>query len=72
MSIESRNGKAVWAARAATYGDELTDQITADAQRRMESWTARGRIPLHVRIMARLAGRPLPTPVREPERWRRP
>jgi hypothetical protein len=63
----SRQGKAAWAARALTYQEELADQIAEQAARDTALWAARGRAPLQVRLMARLARRPLqlPGPVRE-------
>lgn len=62
MSAKSAAGKATWTARAVTYRQDLTDGIAADATARVDSWTAAGRIPMGVRIMARLAGRPLRLP----------
>jgi hypothetical protein len=63
MSAKSRAGKEAWAARGTTYqqdfASQITDRITKDAQTCMEGWQASGRIPLRVRIMARLAGRRL-------------
>lgn len=66
MSAKGRSGKAAWAARAATYPEDLTNQIIKESKARMDEWTARGRIPARVRIMARLAGRPLRLPDDEP------
>ena len=72
MSDKSRAGKAAWAARAATYGEDLThqisDRVVAGSAARMDAWIAHGRIPMRVRIMARVAGRPLPAPDAEAER----
>lgn len=62
MSTKSRSGKAAWAVRAATYQEDLTKQITKDAQARMDEWSIRGRVPARVRIMARITGRPLRLP----------
>jgi hypothetical protein len=62
MSEKSKAGKAAWSARAATYPEELADQITKDSKARMAAWTAQERIPLRVRLMARLAGRPVRLP----------
>ena len=62
MSEKGSAGKAEWAARAATYPQELTESIRSDATARMDAWTARGRIPLRVRLMSRLAGRPVRLP----------
>lgn len=57
MSARGKAGKAAWKARAATYHKELAKQITEDSNARMNEWTARGRVPVRVRIMARLTGR---------------
>jgi hypothetical protein len=67
MSRRGRDGKAAWAARAATYQQELTDQITREAKASMDAWAARGRVPPRVRLASRLAGRPvrLPAETRE-------
>jgi len=62
MSRRGRAGKAAWAARAATYQQELTNQITDEAKADMDAWAARGRVPLRVRIASRLAGRPVRLP----------
>jgi hypothetical protein len=64
MSRRGRAGKAAWAARADTYQQELTEQITREAQANMDAWAARGRVPLRVRIASRLAGRPVRLPGR--------
>jgi hypothetical protein len=68
MSAKSQAGKAAWAARATTYRQDLTDRIAEDSKIRMDEWTARGRIPIRVRIMARLARRPVHLPVGEAQR----
>jgi hypothetical protein len=68
MSAKSRAGKATWAARAVTYRQDLTDRIAADATARTDAWNVAGRIPVRVRIMARLAGRPLRLPDSEARR----
>ena len=65
MSAKGRAGKEAWVARAATFDRDLTDQIMADATVRMGSWEAKGRIPLRVRVIARLAGRPVRLPERQ-------
>jgi hypothetical protein len=62
MSRRGRAGKAAWAARATTYEQELTDQITREAKASMDAWVARGRVPLRVRIMSRLSRRPVRLP----------
>ena len=62
MSTKSRAGKAAWARRAETYPHDLARRIERQAQARMKGWAARGQIPLHVRTMARLAGRPISLP----------
>jgi hypothetical protein len=62
MSEKSRAGKAVWATRAATYPEDLANQIAADSKARMGTWSERGRIPIRVRLMARLTGRPVRLP----------
>ena len=62
MSTKSRAGKAAWAARAATYHQDLADQIATDAQADMDRWAKRGRIPTRVRVMARLSGQRLQSP----------
>lgn len=59
MSAKGRAGRAEWAATVDTYPRELAERIVRDAAARMETWNARGRIPLRVRIMSRLAGRPV-------------
>jgi hypothetical protein len=59
MSAKSKVGKAECAERAARFRSELEEQIARDAADRMSRWAAAGRIPLHVRITARLAGRPV-------------
>jgi hypothetical protein len=68
MTTKSRAGKATWAARAVTYRQDLTDRIAADATARTKVWSVAGRIPVRVRIMARLAGRPVRLPDREAQR----
>jgi len=68
MSAKSRAGKAAWAARATTYRQDLTDRIAADATARTDAWSVAGRVPIRVRIMARLAGRPLRLSDREARR----
>lgn len=68
MSARSRAGKAAWAARAATYHNDLANQIAEDSKARMEAWFGRGRIPVRARIMGRLAGRPLRLPDGEARR----
>lgn len=65
MSAQSQAGKAAWMARAATYPQELSEQITAGACEDMHRWAARGRVPIRVRIMACLAGRPVQVPQQE-------
>lgn len=65
MSAKGRAAKAAWAARAGIYNRDLTDRIADDAKARMDAWEANGRIPLRVRITARLAGRPLRSRGRE-------
>ncbi len=65
MSEKSTSGKAAWMARAATYDDDLTTRITDNSKARMSAWTARGRIPVRVRIMARLAGHPVRLPAKK-------
>jgi hypothetical protein len=62
MSAKGKAGKAAWAERAARYPQDLTAEIVAQSEERMEAWAARGRIPMRVRIMARLSGRPLRLP----------
>lgn len=59
MSQKGRAGKAEWAARAATYEQDLTESIRRDAADRMAQWDRRGRIPLRVRLMAWLRRTPL-------------
>jgi hypothetical protein len=61
MTSKSRAGKAVWTTRASTYQQDLTDAIAEDSQARLNAWIARGRIPIRVRLMTRMAGRPLRT-----------
>ena len=62
MSKKSTAGKEVWATRAATYGEDLADEIAKRSTASMNAWTARGRIPLRVRLLARLSGRPVRLP----------
>jgi hypothetical protein len=62
MSEKSRAGKAAWATRAANHDEDLASQITRDSKARMDAWTARGRIPVRVRFMARLSGHPVRLP----------
>ena len=72
MSRKSEAGKAAWTARAAGYEDDLVEQIVADSRADVEAWAARGRIPLRVRLMARVARRPLRLNAGRPRRraWR--
>ena len=64
MSEKSKAGKAAWAARAGTYQQDLADKIATSSKVRMDAWTARDRIPLRVRVMARLSAHPLRLPIR--------
>lgn len=65
MSAKSRAGKVAWSARAATYRKDLISRIADDSKAGMDAWTTSERIPIRVRIMARLAGRPLHLPAGE-------
>jgi hypothetical protein len=64
VSEKSNAGKAAWAARASTYQQDLADEIATSSKVRMDAWTARDRIPMRVRVMARLSARPLHLPTR--------
>ncbi len=68
MSRRSVEGKRIWRERgdklAAEITDRITDQITAESRQQMHSWAAAGRIPLWVRIKARLRGRRIDLPAR--------
>jgi hypothetical protein len=49
---------------ASTYQQDLADEIATSSKVRMDAWTARDRIPMRVRVMARLSARPLHLPTR--------
>jgi hypothetical protein len=59
MSQRGDEGKRIWRERGDALGHEISDQITAEANERMEGWARAGRIPLWIRAKARLRGRPM-------------
>ncbi|MGH3150771.1 MAG: hypothetical protein ACRDOB_08580 [Streptosporangiaceae bacterium] len=62
MSKRGQQGKAEWADRAGTYGEELDEQISTDATRQMDRWKRQGRIPAWARFLARIRGHRLELP----------
>jgi hypothetical protein len=65
MSAQSKAGKAKRQGLQGSYGDELTDRITGRASARMDTWAARGRIPLLIRAKAFVRGRVIGLPAKD-------
>ena len=62
MSQKGKAGKHLWKAQQATVGTDLADRITDQSVEQMRAWLDAGRIPLRVRISARLRGQHLRLP----------
>jgi hypothetical protein len=66
MTRRARQGQAEWRARPGSYPAEVSEQIKADAGGRMERWAARGRVPILIRLFARLRGQRIELPDPQP------
>jgi hypothetical protein len=65
MSAKSKAGKVQWQGRQGSYADELAEGITRRASARMDTWAARGRIPLLIRLKALVRGRAIGLPAKD-------
>ncbi|MGH2719619.1 MAG: hypothetical protein ACRDJU_13735 [Actinomycetota bacterium] len=56
MSAKSEAGKREWEQRRGSYGAELRAQIEQAAAERKQAWADLGRVPVFIRLKARLRG----------------
>ena len=62
MSRKGKAGKQAWKEQEGVFGKDLADRISAQSADQMRAWEKAGRIPLRVRISARLAGQHINLP----------
>jgi hypothetical protein len=62
MSRTGKAGKQAWKEQEGAFGKDLADRISAQSAEQMRAWEQAGRIPLRVRIVARLRGQHLKLP----------
>jgi hypothetical protein len=62
MSRKGEAGKQAWKEQEGAFGKDLADRISAQSADQMRAWAQAGRIPLRVRIVARLRGQRIKFP----------